>query len=63
VFNITEERWSGNYALLEIEGCQGCGALKWSDSGKHWQEDGFDAYVAEFAATGEIGNGIPQDPK
>ncbi|KAE9377055.1 carbohydrate-binding module family 32 protein, partial [Stipitochalara longipes BDJ] len=56
VFNITEEHWSGKYAILEIEGCQGCGKLVLvKKEPTYWQDDGLGAYVGEFAVVGETG--------
>ena len=59
VFNIPNEVWSGTSAILEIEGCQGCGILVQSEKDpSYWQDDGLGAYVAEFAAVGEFGKAM-----
>jgi hypothetical protein len=58
VYNITGEYWSGNYTILEVEGCQGCGDLvpvKLDNGTTFWKDDGLGAYVGEFAAVGESG--------
>jgi len=59
VLDIPGGVWSGQSAILEIEGCQGCGDLFPSEKDPtYWQDDGLGASVAEFAAVGEIGTGI-----
>jgi hypothetical protein len=61
MYLLPGEYWSGKYAILEIEGCQGCGELELmtlENGTTIWQDDGFGAFVGEFAAIGETGMDI-----
>jgi hypothetical protein len=55
---------SGNYTILVVEGCEGCGKLvqmTHENGTKYWQDDGLGASVGEFAVIGETGMDIVQN--
>jgi hypothetical protein len=56
--------WTGKYAILEMEGCRGCGVFRShkQENGPavvEWEEDGLGASVGEFEIIGENGMGMP----
>jgi hypothetical protein len=64
MYLVPGEYWSGKYAILEIEGCQGCGELElmtFENGTTVWQDDGFGAFVGEFAAIGATGINIAKN--